>query len=440
MKNILPFAIGLLGISIMILVHELGHYIAARMFHIDVETISFGFGPPLLRWGRNKRYQLCVLPFGGYCKLKGEDDLKRALAKKDRHVENAEEGSLYAASPWKRLFLYLFGPLFNFVFSIICFFILLVLPVLSPWSQPRVVLASDYPLLFPSANTSPAESGLHTGDLIEKVDGVAVSSFGELQKLLIQRKDSAFVKVTVHGSDHEISPRNGVFGLAEFINPLVASVNESSPEALAGLKKGDRILSINDNDVTNMFDILELRKTGAAQITMKVSREETVREIKYQPAYEGNVLQIQFALEVEGKMATPRGFGEASVEALKKAASVFSSGIKSIFDILRGKDRLKTTVVGTFAASTSIGEMTAAGFQDSFSKGMRVILYLLGAVSTSLAIANLLPIPSLDGGLILLSFVELIKGRNASPKVYIICQVLGFAVVLLIVLLLQFAS
>src|SRR5574344_135362 len=115
MKNILPFAIGLLGISIMILVHELGHYIAARMFHIDVETISFGFGPPLLRWGRNKRYQLCVLPFGGYCKLKGEDDLKRALAKKDRHVENAEEGSLYAASPWKRLFLYLFGPLFNFV-------------------------------------------------------------------------------------------------------------------------------------------------------------------------------------------------------------------------------------------------------------------------------------------------------------------------------------
>jgi regulator of sigma E protease len=171
-----------------------------------------------------------------------------------------------------------------------------------------------------------------------------------------------------------------------------------------------------------------------------VSREETVREIKYQPAYEGNVLQIQFALEVEGKMVTPRGFGEASVEALKKAASVFSSGIKSIFDILRGKDRLKTTVVGTFAASTSIGEMTAAGFQDSFSKGMRVILYLLGAVSTSLAIANLLPIPSLDGGLILLSFVELIKGRNASPKVYIICQVLGFAVVLLIVLLLQFAS
>ena len=105
-----------------------------------------------------------------------------------------------------------------------------------------------------------------------------------------------------------------------------------------------------------------------------------------------------------------------------------------------GQNSVHGTVAGTFSASSSIGEMTASGFNRSFNTGLRTALYLLAVVSTSLAVVNLLPLPSLDGGLILLSLIELIKGKNSSPKVYMAFQALGFVLIIAFTLIMNFAK
>lgn len=438
-KTLWSVAIGLIGISVMILVHELGHFLAAKLFGIEVEAISFGFGPPIVKWGTKMRFQIGIMPFGGFCKLKGEDDLKRALARKDRHVENTEEGSLYATSPLKRFFLYFAGPLFNVLFAVLCFFILLSLPVLSPASPAKVVLASDYPQLFSNANPSPAAAGLKTGMTVSAVDGIPVSTFEQMQTLLGERRGNSSVMVSSGGMDYTITPVNGIFGLAEFISPVVSSLTPDSPEDIAGLRSGDVIQKINDNDIENMFDILLVRSSCPASVSMTVLRGTRIAELSYEPlSDDSGRMKIGFTLKKEGKMVHNYTFSQALVGAFRQAFSVLSSGFRSLADLIQGKGKLSSTVAGTFSASTSIGELTTAGFHENFSKGLRTALYLLAGVSISLAIANLLPIPTLDGGLMLLSFVEMIAGKNASPKVYLICQVCGFAMVGIIAVLMCF--
>lgn len=440
MNTIWSIIIGLLGISVMVLVHEFGHFFAAKLFHVNVEVVSFGFGPPLFKWGKKRTYQIGILPFGGFCKMKGEDDLKRALATKSKYVENAEPGSLYSASPLKRLVLYLFGPLFNLVFSFLCFFILLSMPVNTSAAPVQIVLASDYPAIFADANPSPAQAGLYTGQIIETVNGQSVTVYSEFETILKGLKGETVV-LTSGGEEYFVESRNGVYGISKFIEPLVATVAKGSMEGRAGLKSGDRIVEINSKPVSNMFDILQVRKEDPRQVVMKIIRNGREMEIVYQnQETEGNSILFNFTLQEKGKLVAPRSLGEAMIGAIDKTSTVFGDGFNAIIGIFSGRNSISDSVAGTLGASSSIGELTTAGFSESFSKGLRIALYLLAGVSTSIAIANLLPIPSLDGGLMLLSFVELIKGKNATARLYIVCQVCGLLLVLALVLILNFVK
>lgn len=434
-------AIGLLGISVMILIHELGHFLAALMLGIEVEIVSFGFGPPIFKWGRRFRFQIGALPFGGYCKMKGESDLKKAIARKDRYVNEAEQGSLYAASPWKRLVLYLLGPVSNILFAIICLFFILMLPVMVPASEPRIVLASDYPELFPDSNDSPARAGMRSGQVVQAVDGIEVKTFEQMEGLLRDRRQNESVLILSEGREYAISPAEGIFGLAEFVNPVVASVADDSPEKAAGLQTGDLIVSANGLPTENMFDILMLRRSGADIVDLKILRSGDFLNVVYYPSKnpDGRI-NVNFTLRVDGRMERTRTFGEALRQAARQTWSIFDSGLKSLYYILMGQNSVHGTIAGTFSASSSIGEMTASGFNRSFNTGLRTALYLLAVVSTSLAVVNLLPLPSLDGGLILLSIIELIKGKNSSPKVYMAFQALGFVLIIAFTLIMNFAK
>lgn len=438
LNTIIYFLVGLLGISLIILVHESGHFIAACILGIDVEVVSIGLGPGIFKWGKNPRFQIGVIPFGGLCKLKGEDDLKRALARKDTHVRDAESGSLYAASPLKRMVLYFFGPLMNIIFAVICLFVCLNLPVPVKDSQPRVVLACEYEQLFPGANTSALEAGMHTGQLVESVDGIPVGSWNEFEQLLTERKYCGSVVLRADGQDYTVSPENGSFGFAEFVEPVVSEVAEGSPEAEAGLRAGDRILTANSMAVENMFDIFLLQHSSADEVLMTILRDGKEAVLVYVPeVLESGLLKVNFKLRTEGKLVRTYTPLKALGRAVAETGSIFSSGVDALVGLFGGGS-LKGTVAGTFSASESIGEITVEGFNQNFVTGVRICLYLMAAVSTSLAIANLLPLPSLDGGLIMLSLVELVKGKNSSPKVYLFFQIMGFVIVITFVALMTF--
>lgn len=440
MRALVPALIGLAGMGLLVLVHELGHFLAALAFGVEVQVLSFGFGPALLKWGRRWRCQLCVIPIGGYCKFKGEDDLRRALARRDRHLERVEEGSIYAAHPAKRMLMYFAGPLSNWLFALVCFTVLLLLPVLVPASEPRIVLSSDYPALYPDANRSAAEAGLKTGDLVQAVDGEPVATFSELRAHLAERKEGPGAVVRARGRDFQIRPEGGLFGLAEFVRPEVATVFKDSPEHDAGLRNSDLIVSIDGRPVGNMLDILLLCKEPVRPIDMGVARQGRVRHIFYTPAARADGLcAVGFTLKQEGKLQIPRSLGEALALAAKETVSILRSDMDYVGSLARGEGRFGDTVAGTLSASSSIGELTSLAFDESRDKGLRIAFLTLAVVSISLALVNLLPLPSLDGGLIILSLAELIRGRNASPKVYLAFQILGFVVMAAAFVLVRFA-
>ena len=108
--------IGLLGIGFAIFIHELGHFITARLFHVDVEVLSYGFGPRLLSiFSRGTEYRLSAIPLGGYCRMKGSEDIRKALANDEKNISSAEPGSIYSIRPSGRFMIYAAGPAASFI-------------------------------------------------------------------------------------------------------------------------------------------------------------------------------------------------------------------------------------------------------------------------------------------------------------------------------------
>ena len=135
-----------------------------------------------------------------------------------------------------------------------------------------------------------------------------------------------------------------------------------------------------------------------------------------------------------------QNFFRALWESGRECFSNFVQSVSSLINVIRGKSSAGETLGGTFAASQSIGMLTTKSFAHGFNSGIRMVLFLLASVSISLAVANLLPIPALDGGLILVSFAELVTRRTFHPKMYLTLQVVGTIMIVLAIVLLSFAK
>ena len=432
---IISILIGFLGISIMILVHELGHMFAARACGITVEVLSFGFGPALFKWtGKETRYVIRAIPFGGSCKMSGGDDLHNAITQKKKRIESYEDGSIWSVGPLKRIIAYLAGPAANILFAFLCYAILMTLPTLVSTYPPRIVLSSDYPALYNVETTAASEAGLLTGDTIISINGQDVTNYSEVHALLSQHKDDSSVTVVTDRGTFNVVPKDGVFGILPFQEAVVGHVDNDTPEKQAGLKAGDTIIEINGKAVTNMMDLIEA-STLTDYITMKVKRSSNTVELSFEnPGTSLNFTLVQPTVSVPGI-----NFFKALLASVKECFSNFRQSVVSLFNVIRGKASASETLGGTFAASQSIGMLTTSGFAHGFNSGIRIMLYLLASVSISLAVANLLPIPALDGGLILLSLGELITGRTFHPKMYLTLQIVGVIMIFGAIILLSFA-
>jgi regulator of sigma E protease len=433
---IFSILIGFLGISVMILVHEFGHMYAARACGITVEALNFGFGPTLFkRYGRTgTRYVIRAIPFGGSCKMSGGDDLHSAIAQKKSRIDSCEDGSIWSVGPLKRIIAYLAGPLANIIFAFLCYAILMTLPTLVSTYPPRIVVSSDYPALYGVQSNAAAEAGLVTGDRIISIDGQEVSNYSEIQALLTQHKTDAIVTVVTDRGTFGVVPKDGVFGVLPYLSAVVGHVDSDTPEKRAGLKAGDVITSINGKEVTNMMDLVEAA-TLYDEITMEVRRntEEIVLTFE-NPGTSLNFTLAQPTITIEGI-----NFFKALALSVKECFSNFRQSVVSLFNVIRGKEDAGETLGGTFAASQSIGMLTTSGFAHGFNSGIRIMLFLLASVSISLAVANLLPIPALDGGLILVSLAELVTRRTFHPKMYLILQIVGTIMIFGAIILLSFA-
>jgi len=434
-SGLVSVLIGFLGISIMILVHELGHMMAARACGINVEVLSFGFGPALFRFhGKETQYVIRAIPFGGSCKMSGGDDIQNAISQKKKRIETYEDGSIWSVGPLKRIFAYAAGPLANILFAFLCYAILMTLPTSIATYPTKVVLSSDYPALFNVESTAASEAGMRTGDTILTIESQKVSNYTEIQKVLAEYKDKESVRIFTDRGAFILHPKDGVFGFVQFQEPVVGHVDSDTNEKRAGLKSGDVITQVNGKKVTNMMDLLEAAYLSD-YINMTVLRKGKTVEL----GFENPGTQLNFTLREQTVKVPGMNFFKALWKSGYACFSNFKQSIVALFNVIRGKSDAGETLGGTLAASQSIGMLTTSGFAHGFNSGIRIVLFLLASVSISLAVANLLPIPALDGGLILVSFAELVTGRTFHPRVYVTLQLVGTVMIIAAIIALSFA-
>lgn len=446
---ILTIILGLLGLGIVVFVHELGHFLAAKASGITVEAFSVGWGKPVLRrmW-KGTEYRLGMLPIGGYCKMKGEELFQKALEDKQDKIYE-EEGSLFSAPVGKRLLTYIAGPAFNFIFSVLVLSLIWFIGFSVETFENKIILVSEYPSLFEEREYPADKAGLRTGDRIVEIAGQEVNTYSDIRQIIAKSpRETLPIKVMREGRETAltISPNldkstgAGQIGVAAWIEPVIDTVKEGSSAKAAGLQQGDRITSVEGKETEHYLDLYRALSDKPEKASITFIREGLSRTTEISPEYdEGGNPNLGIAFRrIEDK--SPRLGPFASIaRGTAESVETLALTIKGIGLLFSGVD-VKQAVSGPIRITYMVGEVATSSFSEGAGSGFITLFRFLSFLSVALCFGNLLPIPALDGGFIVLSLVELIKGSSVSPKTFYRYQTVGFFIVIAILFFTTFGD
>jgi len=432
----------IVAISILVAVHEYGHFWVARRLGIKVLRFSIGFGRVLWsRYGKDgTEYALSAIPLGGYVRMLDERDLQNA-----GQVSEQDRAFAFNRAPvWKRIAVMFAGPGFNFLFALVAYWALFMtgVPGLTP------VVGEVKP------NSLAADAGLRPDDTIVRVGDHSVATREATMLAILQELlDDGIVQLRVLGKDggereanlqatgrsRELTEPNALSaGLGfDFWYPqassVLAEVVPGDAAAKAGLLADDRILEFDGEPVTN-FETLSalIRARPGKQVVVHVQRGEqrvnlelTVRseaangtnvgKIGVRPRAE-KVPEAMQVLHREGPIAA---LASAGAETWNKTQFTF----KIIWHLVTGKVSLKS-ISGPVGIASVAGTVVQYGFFASLS--------FLAIISISVGVLNLLPVPILDGGQIVYQLAELLKGAPVSERAQILGQQVGMVLLALL--------
>ena len=276
----------ILGIGIMILIHEFGHFVAAKSLGIKVEAFSIGFGPAIFKiQGKETLYKISAIPLGGYIKMKGEDP--------EEDLEGTEDEFL-SRKTHEKIMVAIAGPIFNVILA------LLVLPLVYSVFGQKEIIFPDYARVVEVRENSPAASaGFERGDIIKGIDGdkiegpqqvatILQKSMGETLSFTVLRDTAT---VTLAGRAKKVEQMGFEyfdFGVSFAPEPIVGTISEKSQAYRAGLREGDRILGINGEKIIGFSDINKYIEDGDS-IKMIVERGGERKNITYKPVLESGI-------------------------------------------------------------------------------------------------------------------------------------------------------
>lgn len=398
----------LLMFGIIVLVHEFGHFIAARLMGIRVETFSFGFGKRLLgrRMGKGgTEFRLSAIPLGGYVKMAGEESYDPTDLQPD---------DFYAKNRGQRIFVLLMGPAMNIVLS----FLILVVIFMTGVNVERY--HQDPPVIdYVQLESPAAEAGLKSGDLIKEVDGRSIANWKDLeyaiganpdQKLSVKYERGGRVMMTELHVRSITEYALGYAGLHPEFRTTIDSVTPTGPAERAGIKPGDRIREVDGKPV-NYFELpRRIQAAGAHPIRLTVIRDQEETEIEVTPELDEGT--GKFIIGIAMKPDAPsirRRFGP--VDAISRSAGELVRLTTLTFDAFR------KMVVGRLSPRNLSGPLEIARFSSrALSTGLSSFFMLVAFISLQLGIVNLFPIPALDGGHLLIFSLEAIMRRDFSPR------------------------
>jgi regulator of sigma E protease len=397
-------------IGVMILIHELGHFWAARYFNVGVEVFSFGFGPRLFGFKRGETdYRFSAILFGGYVKMMGEQP----------GDEGSEDPRGFLAKPkWQRLIIAFAGPFMNIVLAVglLTGLYMVKFQKLAEPDQRGVIghIMKD---------SAAARAGLQEGDRIVAIDGEKNPSWDDITlKEIAGAYHSMRLTVERGGSQFETSvtpvldDRSGVgsAGWSEKGEIQVGVLSPGMPAVKAGIKKGDLLLAANGQPINSRFKLHEIIKnTGGKPVDLLIKRDGHQETIHIQPVFSNQDGESRWMIGVgtEPKLniiTTKLSLSDAFAESVHQNVK----GATLIFQFLKG---ILERRMSAKQLQGPIGIAQLSG--EAAREGPSAFVQLMSMVSLNLAIFNLLPIPILDGGVILLLLVEMLIGRDLSMPV-----------------------
>ena len=401
------FAVGVI-LGFMILIHEFGHYAAAKLLGVRVEVFSIGFGKRLLGFKRGDTdYRIAAIPLGGYVKMSGENPMD------ERTGDPAE----FLSHPrWHRFLIAVAGPAMNIFLAIG----LLTGVYMVHFEYPVFI---DQPAVIGwIKHGSPAEkAGLQPGDRIIRVDGIENPTWEQLDpRVMLSPNQPLDIAILRGGETLEktvvpkavTSSQVGNAGWYPQEALVVGDIDPDMPAAKAGIKEGDKIIAMNGLPVPSIEAMIEsLQATKDQPVEFKVQRDNSELTFHVQPVLAQTEdpaekrYRIGFRNSHEMRI-THLSLTEAfsrSVEDNKKTSALILELVKKL---VQRKVSLRT-IEGPIGIGRAAGEAAS-------EKGWTPLLVLTSAISLNLGIFNLLPIPILDGGVILLLFVESLMRRDIS--------------------------
>ncbi len=438
---ILPFVkilIGLAGLSLVVVIHEAGHFIAARLCKIKVEAFSIGWGKILWTKGwKGTEFRISLFPLGGYCKMQGEQALIQAWESKARRIET-KAGDMYGAAWWQRVIVSSSGPLMNLFFAFLIFFFIALIGYNMDYYPSRIVLASRY---TERQNYPANQAGLKSGDRILSINGRDIERFDQIQQIVSSHPEETLqLKFARAGKILEtaITPElltdsaRGSVGIYPWIEPRIQSLEENPLLQKQGLKPGDRITAINGRPVTQMMDLYPVLndKAPVESLTLEDPKGH-IRKLASLNIPPSALKGLEFAYRTRRRPGA--SIPEAFAEGFRETGQTILSSLKGLGMLFKGVD-LQSAVSGPLRITYMTGELAFSGFQKGAGKGLLHFFRFLALINIALFIMNLLPIPVLDGGQILLFLIEGLLKAKPNPAVIYRYQITGTIIVLGLIL------
>uniref|UniRef100_A0A7V3ZV62 Zinc metalloprotease n=1 Tax=candidate division WOR-3 bacterium TaxID=2052148 RepID=A0A7V3ZV62_UNCW3 len=391
-------------IGILITIHEIGHLITAKIYHMPVEKFSIGFGPVLLkRQIKETTYILSLIPLGGYIKLKGE--------------ESEEEDGFLAQPVKKKLMVIFMGPLANLILGFFLLFLLYFLFGIK-YSPPII-------------NYETKIGPFQKGDVLLFINKDTINSFEKAAEILnknLNKNTFFIVKRKNKIVNFYWIVNDSIRSLYPLILPILEKVKKGSPAEKAGLKPHDTIIAVNDTFISSWEELIEkIRNSGGKRIKITYKRKGVF--------YANLIPQLVTADTASKKVPQIGVWVYLPRIKVNFFEAIYQAGIRTGYVSLQTLVILYKLITGKVSRKALGGPIMVAQLTyESLRWGWEYFLALFGLLAINLFIVNILPIPVLDGGRGLIFIIEHFMKRKLTKKELDVAITIGWVVIMLLII------
>ena len=445
----ITFAGFVFALTVVVFIHEMGHFLVARWCGVTVTTFSIGFGKEL--WAfvdkHGTRWRVAAIPAGGYVKFLDDEN---AASMPDRSAldemsEEQKKGSFQLKPVWQRAAVVAAGPIANFILAIVifaCFF----------WAMGvnRIEPRADY--IVPDGPA--AQAGFKTGDKIVSINGREITDFSQINETVWTSPGRTLEFVVQRGGQDvtiAVEPRlierndyiagrhqRPTIGIRYAIDPVVAGVVAGGPADKAGFKTGDVVVRLDGqpiNDFNQLQGIVKdsngreldvVVKRGGAEIPLKVTPKMTTPGKKAADPEPRPLIGIQSSGEPLFSRHEYVGFGEAVSLGADRTWGIITGTLSYIGDIFAGRQSAEQ-IGGAVRIADAAGKFAELGFTQ--------LVLFTAFISVSIGLINLFPIPVLDGGHLAFYAIEAVTGRPVNEDIQEFSFRVGLALILMLMML-----